>query len=208
MDGFVMVHGGLGVIALGAGLVAAVAPKRRGLHVWAGRVFASILLGSLLVVAVPIVLRGNVFMLGLGTVAWFAVVEGWRALLRVRGTIAPGPGWVDYLAVALTTACATGLGVFGAVGVLTSGNPLYAVCIAFTALGWTLGWQAWRRWSMDLTAKQWLDVHIGHMSGALGAAVTAAAVVNLEGLVGGFEWVLWIAPTVVSTGWAQRVMRA
>jgi hypothetical protein len=45
------------------------------------------------------------------------------------------------------------------------------------------------------------------MSGGLGAAVTAAGVVNLEAYLGGWQWVLWVGPTVVGSMLAQRAMR-
>jgi hypothetical protein len=208
LDVMVMVHGGLGTLALLAGLGAALAPKRRGWHVLSGRVFAVTLLVSLLAIAGPILLRRNVFMMGLGAVAWFAIIEGWRALRRYRGTLQAAPDIVDYAVVAVTGAMAVGLAIFGLWVLVRTANPLAAVCLGFAALAGVLLWASIRRWRAEVTRRQWLAVHIGHMSGALGAAVTAAAVVNLEGWFGSWQWVLWVGPTVVSTVWGQRAIRA
>lgn len=208
MGPMVLLHGGLGALALLAGCVAALAPKKRGLHVWAGRVFASVMLLSLAAISVPIVARANVFMLGLGTVAGFALVEGWRGLWRYRGQLPSGPTWVDRLAAALTGVVALGLGAFGAVGLVRTGDPLYAVCGVFAVLALVLVRGAVGRWREgEVSRDRWLAVHIGHTAGALGAAVTAAAIVNLEGVFGSLQWVLWVGPTLVSTVWARAVMR-
>ncbi|MCO4747664.1 MAG: hypothetical protein KC912_22905 [Proteobacteria bacterium] len=201
-------HGGLGAAALVAGLGAALLPKRPGAHVWAGRLFSVGMLLSLVAISVPIVRRANVFMIGLGMVAWFAIIEGWRALRRFRGTLQTAPDLVDYLAVGLTAAAALWLAAFGMQGVLRSGNPLFLVCLAFSGLAAVLLTAAVKRWRRDVSRPEWLAVHIGHMSGALGAAVTAASVVNLEGLFGSMQWVLWVGPTLISTVLGQRAIRA
>jgi hypothetical protein len=208
VEGFVWTHGGLGACALVAGGIAAFAPKRAGTHVLAGRVFAVCLLASLLAIAWPVVVRMNVFMMGLGSVACFALLEGWRALRRFRGTLQSAPDAVDYAIVGVTGAVSLALACFGLWVLVRSRNPLGAVCIAFGALGGALLRASIRRWRQDLSRKRWLAVHIGHMSGALGAAVTAAAVVNLEGVFGGFQWVLWVAPTVVANVWSERQIAA
>ena len=166
------------------------------------------MLVALVAIAVPIVRRSNVFMMGLGAVAWFAVVEGWRALRRYRGSLDGTPDAVDYTVAALTAAAALGLAVFGVLGLARTGSPLFGVCLAFAWLAGSLLRAASQRWRRQVSRKEWLAVHIGHMSGALGAAVTAAGVVNLEGVFGSMQWVLWVAPTAVSALWARRVLRA
>ena len=202
-----MAHASLGVVGLIAGMVAVLAPKKAGRHVLAGRVFAVVMLMSVVAIAWPVWRKQNVFMLGLGTVAAFAIVEGWRALLRFRGDLSPQPGWMDHAVAGWTILVSLGLGGFGAWGLWSRGNPLFAVCLGFAALGSSLVRDAWRRWHSDVPRKQWLAVHIGHMSGGLGAAVTAAGVVNLEAYLGGWQWVLWVGPTVVGSMLAQRAMR-
>ena len=97
MTELVWIHAGLGVTALLAGGVAAFAPKRAGVHGWAGRIFALCMLASIAAIAWSIFVHTNVFMMGLGTIAGFAVVEGWRALLRSRRRLSPSPNVVDQL---------------------------------------------------------------------------------------------------------------
>jgi hypothetical protein len=208
MDPMIAAHGALGTLALLAGFFAAFAPKRPGAHPWAGRLFAVVMLLSLLAISIPIVQRRNIFMMGLGTVAWFAIIEGWRALRRYRGTLQGAPDWVDYAVAVITGISALGLAAFGLWGLSRNGNPIFGVCLAFAALAAVLLQAAVRRWRQEVSRKQWLAVHIGHMSGALGAAVTAAAIVNLEELFGTFQWVLWVAPTLISMVWAQRAMKS
>jgi len=208
LENLVLAHGAMGAVALLAGLGAAMAPKRPGLHVLLGRAFAVTFLVSLVLIAGPIAMRANVAMLGLGAVAWFALIEGWRALYRFRGTLPGAPDLVDYGVVGVTALIALGLMAFGLRGLWLTANPLFGVCLAFAALAGVLVRAAVRRWRSEVSKKQWLAVHIGHMTGALGAAITAAAVVNLEGLFGPLQWILWVGPTVIGSLWAQRAMRA
>jgi hypothetical protein len=203
----VLLHAGLGSIALLAGVVAAFAPKRAGLHTRAGAAFATLMLLALASVSLPILARRNVFMIGLGTVAFYSIVEGWRGLWRFRGTLPPEPLAIDKLAAALTAAASIGLGAYGANGLATVGDPMYAVCLAFTALGLVLVGLAWKRWRAPPARSVWLSVHIGHMAGALGAATTAALVINLDGALGGASWLMWVGPTVGSTVWGQFEIR-
>jgi hypothetical protein len=115
---------------------------------------------------------------------------------------------VDFGVAGITGVMTVGLAAFGLTGLVQTGNPLGAVCLVFAGLSTVLLWAAVGRWRVEVARKQWLAVHIGHMSGALGAAITAAGVVNLEGLLGSFQWVLWVAPTVISTVWGQRAIRS
>jgi hypothetical protein len=71
------------------------------------------------------------------------------------------------------------------------------VCVGFALLGGGLVRGTWKRWKAPLSKQQWLAVHIGMMMGAFSAAVTAFLAIQLSGHLGGFEWVVWVAPTVL-----------
>ena len=78
------VHASLGTVCLVSGLLALTAKKTSGFHPYAGKVFAVSLALAFTSILLNILVRTNVFMLGLGWLVVFAGTEGWRALLRFR----------------------------------------------------------------------------------------------------------------------------
>ena len=144
-----------------------------------------------------IVVRQNVFMLGVGWLAVYAGVEGWRALLRFKGRLSLKPTALDYSLSGLTALLSLGLCVFGVQIFFSSSNIMGLVCVGFGLLGATLLRGTWRRWKTPLSQQQWLKVHVDMMLGAFSAAVTAFLAIQLSGHVGGFEWVIWEAPTLL-----------
>jgi hypothetical protein len=193
------IHASLGIICLVSGLLALTAKKTKGRHTTAGRVFAVVLplvYGSILL---NIVVQKNVFMLGIGWLAVYAGAEGWRALLRFKGRLAPEPTALDYTLGGTTALLSAGLIAFGVRVFVSSNNVMGLVCAGFGLLGVLLLRGTWQRWKTPPPKEQWLAVHIGMMIGAFSAALTAFLAVQFSGHLGGFEWVIWVAPTLIMT---------
>ena len=191
------VHASLGVICLVSGILALTAKKSKGRHPTAGRVFAVSLTLAFAAILLNIVVRKNVFMLGMGSLAVYTGIEGWRALLRFKGNLAPEPTAFDYLLGGTTALLSVGLIAFGVRIFVSSNNAMGFVCVGFGLLGVFLLRGTWQRWKAPPTKQRWLEVHIGMMLGAFSAAVTAFLAVQFSGHLGGFEWVVWVAPTLI-----------
>jgi hypothetical protein len=191
------IHASLGIICLVSGILALTAKKTKGRHPAAGRVFAVSLTLAFAAILLNIVVRKNVFMLGMGWLAVYAGVEGWRALLRFKGSLAPKPTAFDYILGGTTALLSVGLIAFGVRVFVSSNNVMGFVCVGFGVLGVYLLRGSWQRWKTPPSKQEWMKVHIGMMLGAFSAAVTAFLAVQLSGHLGGFEWVVWVAPTLI-----------
>jgi hypothetical protein len=191
------VHAGLGAICMISGVIALTTRKTKGRHPAAGRVFTVSLILAFAAILLNIVVRKNVFMLGIGWLAVYTGAEGWRALLRFKGSLAPKPTAFDYILGGTTALLSVGLAAFGVRVFVASNNVMGFVCVGFGLLGVFLVRGTWQRWKSPPSKQQWLGVHIGMMLGAFSAAVTAFLAVQLSGHLGGFEWVVWVAPTLI-----------
>ena len=191
------IHAGLGVICLVSGILALTAKKTKGRHPTAGRVFAVSLTLAFAAILLNILVQKNVFMLGMGWLAVYTGAEGWRALLRFKGSLAPEPTAFDYILGGTTALLSLGLVAFGVRIFVASNNVMGFVCIGFGLLGVFLLRGTWQRLRTPPPKQQWLAVHIGMMVGAFSAALTAFLAVQLSGHLGGFEWVVWVAPTLL-----------
>jgi hypothetical protein len=191
------VHAALGSICLVSGLLAMTAKKAKGRHPNAGRVFAVSLTLTFAAILLNIVVRKNVFMLGIGWLAAFAGIEGWRALLRFKGRLASEPTAFDYILGCTTALLSVGLCAFGVQVFVASNNIMGLVCVGFGLLGAVLLRDIRKRWKTPPSRQQWLKVHLDMMLGAFSAAVTAFLAIQFSGHLGGFEWVIWVAPTLL-----------
>ena len=199
-----VLHGLMGAACLVTGAIAILSKKAGGRHPKAGRVFAVCLVLAYLVILPNIVLQRNVFMLGIGWLAAYAGIDGWRALRRFKGELTVSPQPLDHVMMGLCFLLALALAVFGLRVFLSSGNLLGLVCVGFAALGASLGRASLQRFRETPPRSRWLAAHIGLMSGAFAAALTAFFAVQLSGRIGSWEWVVWVAPTVLMMRWARR----
>ena len=192
----IVLHATLGGLCLLSGAVAMATRKAPGKHPLAGRIFAVSLVLAYLAILFNVVMKQNLFMLGIGGFAAYAGIDGWRSLRRYKGVLAPTMQPADMAFIGLLGLLTLVLASFG-VRLLVGGNGMGWICVAFAVLGGALIRGSVTRLRGDIPRPQWLVAHIGLMSGAFGAALTALAAVQLEGLLGGFDWVIWVAPTVV-----------
>ena len=198
----------LGCVCLGGGILALVSKKKPGLHPRAGRVFA-IALGLVFLAILPnIIVKKNVFLFGLGWLAVYTCAEGWRALLRFRGRLEPSPTGLDYLLNGLTVVFGLVLAGYGGWLYATRQNPIGLVCVAFGGIGILLVHGTRKLWKAPPDPKGWLVHHITMMTGgAFSAAFTAFAAAQLSGHVGQFEWIVWVAPSVIMSGYVKREIK-
>ena len=201
------VHASIGTVCMVSGLVALAAKKQPGRHPLAGRVF-SISLALLFLAILPnLVAKTNVFLFGIGGLAIYTSIEGWRALLRYLGRLDPGPDILDYSLNGLCALSSIGLVGYGGWAFSRTGNALGLVCVGFGILGVVLVKAAWHRWKTPPSANGWLAIHIGMMMGAFSAAVTAFVAIQFSGKVGNLEWVIWVAPSVVMSVLSKREVK-
>lgn len=203
----VWVHASLGTICLISGVLALLFSKKPGRHPKAGKVFAISLMLVVLAILPNMIAKTNIFLLGLGGLAVYTAVEGWRALKRYKGQLAPHPTALDYGINGLEGLLSLWLIGFGAMAFKNTGNILGLVCVGFGVLGILLINGARKRWKHPPTAKEWLALHISMMTGGFGAALTAFVAVQFSGKVGGYEWIIWIAPSIVMSLYGSREIR-
>ena len=200
-------HASFGAVCLLAGTAALLVRKAPGTHPKAGRVFAVTLMLAVAAI-LPNVLRDlNVFMLGMGALAAYTGLEGWRALRRYRGDLGAEATTADYLLQGTTALFSALLVAFGFWALYPSGYPMGVVCIGFGSLGLYLVNLARKRWGTSVPRSGWLAIHIGMMTGAFGAALTAFVAVQLSGRVGSYEWVVWVLPSIVMVTYGQSQIR-
>lgn len=200
-------HIAFGVMCMTSGAIALLAKKRQGVHPLSGRVFF-ISLTLLFVAILPnILMDTNLFMLGIGWLAVYAGATGWRALLRFRGTLPQKAFVADYLLNGMTLGLSAVLIYFGAKTILGSGNLMGLVAGGFGFLGISLCKSAWKRLNSPMERSLWLVTHIRMMTGAFSAALTAFFAIQFSGNLGGFEWVVWVAPTVIMMKIGEREIK-
>ena len=204
-----------GAAALGSGLLAMLARKAPGLHVWAGRAFyygmmwvcASALLSIVCFRFVP-------FLLVIAAFTFHLTFSGRRVLYRKR----PGQvSWIDWAGAIVTLVAGVGIMGYGGwlIATLPEFQPLMVLCFVFG-----LGLCHFARTDMrtfrdeQLTDQMWwLYHHMTCMVGAYIAAVTAFAVFGAGRLLADlpFAWLAWILPGVVggilNRRWVQSYRR-
>ncbi len=155
-----------------------------------------------LAILLNILVKRNVFMLGIGWLAVYTAAEGWRALLRSKGRLPAKPQRLDLLLAGTTTLLSVALVLIGGRILFVSSNLMGLVCAGFGLLGLFLVHATWKRWRQPPDPRQWLVVHIGMMTGAFSATLTAFFAVQFSGHLGAFEWVVWVGPTLFMTRYA------
>jgi hypothetical protein len=184
-----------------AGAVALKSAKRKGRHTSGGKTFMVSLAIATGFAAPYILLTGNVFLGGLGSVAAYLGYMGWRI-----GRVKPPNGSFalpDYLAVAAGLIGFTAFVAFG-LWVVARGQLLGLAAAGIGGLG-LMSAISHQRLLRGNDTQGWKHHHGSAIGGAFIATVTAfaaASVTNYLPMIP--EWMIWLAPTVAFTPWLRR----
>ena len=170
--------------------------KKKGNHTRLGLAFVILMLLAIVVSIPVIVLSKNIFLGGLGSVAFYLVIMGWRI-----GKIRPPEGKItvidkDFVLVfMLLFALFVGFGIW----VIIRGNWLGAAAAGIGYLGFSSSLTHYRFFKAPEDDKQtWMMHHGSTLGGALIAsttAFTAAVLTNYAKQIP--EFVVWLAPIAI-----------
>jgi len=165
------IHAAVGLAALCLGFMALRARKERGRHTRLGGAFVALMLVAIAVSVPVMVLSRNVFLGGLGMVALYLTVMGWRI-----GKLRPPQGVatrLDQAFIALSLALFSGFVAFG-LWVVSRGQVLG---LAASGIGYLGAHSAWShsRFLADPEGAEgsWMTHHGGALGGAFIASTTA-----------------------------------
>ncbi|GDX47815.1 hypothetical protein LBMAG25_06330 [Bacteroidota bacterium] len=174
-----------GGASLMAGLVALTTTKGRRLHKVSGKTYLGFMLLAVIAALVMCSLKPNSFLFSIGVFTLYMMFTGWRALHN-RKFIALWFDWVACIAAMITGAWMIA--------------QLEIVLIIFGSITVLMGLQDYilfyRSRSIPPKKVNWLQMHIGRMTGSYIATTTAFLVVNVQIKP---YWVPWLLPTVLGS---------
>ncbi len=191
---FIYIHAALGTIGLITGTVSLIIQKGTARHKKLGKIFMISMLISCIIALIICKLPGHentfLFLIGLFTV--YMLLSGKRSL-TFKPAMKKKPGYTDYCISGSMFIISVIMIVLGAIDVYqqVSGGILYLV---FGGIGLSLSlrdFNMFRTFTQQTNA--WLFGHIGKMTGAFIASVTAFLVagVKLHGLI------YWLLPSAL-----------
>tara|TARA_Y100001968_G_scaffold264922_1_gene253958 strand:- start:1942 stop:2595 length:654 start_codon:yes stop_codon:yes gene_type:complete len=189
-------HAVLGIVALISGMTALLLRKERGRHTQFGIAFFGFLMAAIAASLPVIVLSQNIFLGGLGAVALYLAIMGYR-IGRLRPPQA-APTNTDHACVWLGLMAFSLFALLG-LWVVQTGQLLGAVMVFLGGLGVKSAWKH-RRFFADPEGdlESWMEHHGGTLGGAIVASSTAFSAATLTNLLPDFpEWILWVAPVVL-----------
>jgi hypothetical protein len=199
-------HAFFGMVGLTFGLIALVQPKRAGRHTLFGAAFFWLLLLAIAISVPVILLSKNIFLGGLGSVALYLTIMGYR-IGRIRPPNAC-PTTADRACVWLGIVT---FSVFVLLGlwVLKTGQMLGLVMVFLGGLGASSALKH-RRFFADPQGdpENWMQHHGSTLGGAVIASATAFTAAALTNWLPTFpEWVLWTAPPLLLSPILKKQLR-
>lgn len=203
VETLIYIHAALGGIALLSGGMALFLRKGSLWHKRGGRffVFSMIAAATLAIFIAMMPGHQNGFLFSIGLFTNYFVISGFRSV-RYKG--AAGTQGVDKALAWCMVLIALGMMVYA----LVLNSQVNIVLFIFGAIGFLFGLRDLRLLRQpEKMQKQWMQLHLGKMTGGYIASVTAFVVVNqwLPGMIG------WLAPSVLGTiyisYWMNRVNR-
>jgi hypothetical protein len=192
------VHGVFGIVALVSGLFALSVSKRWPRHPWAGRTFL-VSMGVAMAIAAPvIVVRNNVFLVGVGLLVIYHAAVAWR--LAYMKPPARLPSAFDQRIHVVFGAAFIAFALYGARW-LIAGEAMGAVPIVLSAIS-LVSVRHFSRFMRrtSFAPSEWLPEHIRGMATAFIASVTAfSAAAGPRILPGVPPVLLWLVPILVLT---------
>lgn len=184
-----------GTLSLLSGLLAIVALKGGRTHRMAGKLFFCAMTLVFVTALVMGLMKGLTFLLMVAFFSYHMLLRGYRALYLKRQHLGLKMALPDVLINGMGIIFNSGLLIWGISHLFSNGNYIHIVAVFFGLLGISMAGSDVKRFFIPpADKKQWLYTHIGGMSGAYIAAVTAFMVVNVHFLPG---LVVWTAPVVI-----------
>ena len=179
------IHIASGYLALLAGTIVMIAPKKGKRHRNLGRTFFFSLLGVTASALTLAVMKHNLFLLYIGLFVFYQAYSGWKSI-REKAKVF---GW-DEVAV-------SAVGLINGCFMLVNGSPVTAVFGGISLFLVARDVKYYRAIYLKLTPGKpiWLVRHIGMMVGSYIGTFTAFLVVNVK--LGSPSWVIWLAPTIL-----------
>ena len=192
------IHASFGVLALIFGFIALLTKKEPGKHTRLGGIFVLLMLISIVISIPVIVLSKNIFLGGLGAVAFYLVIMGWRI-----GKIRPPAGAatsIDRGFVVISMLLFSGFIGFG-IWVIIRGNWLGAAAAGIGYLGFSSCLAHHRFFkSPSEDPRNWMQHHGSTLGGAFIASMTAFTAAVLTNYFKQIpEFVIWLAPIFLLT---------
>ena len=205
LRGTLIVHIVGGTAALLSGLVAMLTQKGGRAHRRAGIVYFAGMSAVFVSAVILSIARNNIFLLLVGFFSYYLTVRGYRILYLKNLPTGQKPTVVDWLITGVA-----GLFILTLVGwgitLLTVGERMGIVALVFGGIGASFVRQDIVQFVRPPQEKMhWWYGHISSMGGSYISAVTAFIVVNIR--LAEFQWMLWIAPSVVGTILIVRTIR-
>jgi uncharacterized membrane protein len=196
-------HAFLGGVALLAGSVAIVSKKGKTWHKTSGKVFFYGMLGSALLALVIAVLPNheNGFLFSIGLFSTYLLLSGYRGLQYKNQSVSLG--WDKLLSTSMIV-----VGTAMVLGPVVWQGAANIVLAVFGGLAVLFGVRDLRMFTNpEILRKNWLKIHLGKMTGAYIASVSAFLVVNQF-----FHPLLnWFLPTILGsvfiTYWMVRIKK-
>jgi uncharacterized membrane protein len=198
-DTLIIIHASLGGIGLLSGIVSMSSKKGRKLHKTSGKIFAfSMVLSSL--ISIPVCFmpgHENMFLFAIAVFTIYLVFSGQRALLYKLKNLENIQTWKDWLISLVMFAFGIALIIEGAFKVLYQNGPT-VLFYFFGLLSVFLAIQDFRFFARkNKSATEFIERHIGQMSGAFTASFTAFLSAGLQLK----HWLVWILPTLFISIW-------
>lgn len=174
-----------GAVALITGAISLTTLKGGRLHKKAGLVFFYAMLLVAVTAFVVSIAKGKYFLLAISIFSFYLTYTGYRVLKNKSGKYR----WYDWVVSAISLACAVYMVSTMAVVLLAFG-----ILLAFIIYG-NVVVQFQGKEKLKEAHKKRIGTHLGNMSGAYIATVTAFLVVNINFV--NPSWIVWLLPTAI-----------
>jgi len=195
----IIIHATLGGIGLITGIISMSSKKGRKLHKKSGKVFVFAMLASS-AISIPVCFmpgHKNMFLFAIAVLTIYLVISGQRALLYKLNNIKNISVWKDWLLSSIIFCFGLAMVGEGIFKFLYPNGP--TILFIFFGLGSIyLAQQDFRFFiRKNKSATEFIQRHIGQMSGAFIASFTAFLTAGLKLN----HWLVWVLPTVFITFW-------
>jgi len=201
----ISIHATLGGIGLLTGIVSMASRKGKRVHKSSGKVFSyAMVLSSL--ISIPVCFmpgHENMFLFAIAVFTIYLVLTGQRALLYKLKNLKTVSKWKDWFLSSIMLCFGLCLIIEGAFKILYPNGPT-VLFLFFGAVSVFLSIQDMRFYlNKNISSTEFVQRHIGQMSGAFIASFTAFLSAGLQLK----HWLVWILPTVFISFWITYWIR-